>query len=107
MGRDAAGAKDADRVAVGSVAAGVGADALDAIVPDDRAVISRRRAPDLQAVGAAAVDVIVRDRQPRRIETVQRRLRQVAERRALDAPAAALELEPIALRVLERAIDQP
>ncbi len=65
----AARAENIDAVAVLARAAAVGANAHDAVVGDDAAVLAGLRAPNLDAVVGAVDDGVVQDFQSRRVET--------------------------------------
>ena len=74
------------------------------VAAQDGAVIALGAAPDLHAVIAALADRVVDDGEPRRVHREERALGDVAEARALDAAAAALEPHTMAGDALDRAV---
>src|SRR5262249_10158486 len=74
------GAKHVDGVAVLARAAGAVGDVLDAVVDDQRTVVAARRAPDLNAVVAGAIDPVARDHEAARIERMDGDVGRIRER---------------------------
>ena len=81
-----AGAVDIDAVAVLAGAAVGGADALDAVVGDQRAVFAFCRPPHQDAVIAAVADGVAGDLKPGCIDREHRRLDRPGDRAGGDPP---------------------
>ena len=91
----AAGAEDVDAVAVLAGAAGVGADARDAVAGDDAAVLAGLRAPHLDAVVAAVGDVVVHDLEARRVDAADGGLDGGGDGAVGDAAGAAFKRDAV------------